>query len=191
MPNHETNNVVIIGKPENIQRFVAEAFIHPGQPFPRDPEGLVNDKDFPLIDFELIVPPPPNIETGGCNGQHEEGVVCWYTWNLENWGTKWGAYSQDHFAVRYFDSGNEVEGVYGRVDLRFDTAWSQPTPIFEAIQTRWDLVVHAVTQDEGGFPDTEFGNPYDEEVIRKVTTFEFDSYDREVEAPEAVSTNGL
>jgi hypothetical protein len=180
VPNHELNNVVVIGKPENIRLFTEMAFVHPGEAFPRSPEET-NDKDFPLLDFDLVVPEPANIEKGGCSGTHPEGVVCWYEWHLNNWGTKWGAYHHDHYELRYFnDEGN---GVYARLDLTFETAWSQPTPILEAIEKRWNLVVHAVTQDEGGFPDVEYGNPYGEEVIRKVTTFEFDSYDRAVEAP--------
>lgn len=187
MPNHEDNHVVVIGKVEDIDRFVAEAFVHPGQPFVQEP-GEVNDKDFPVLNFELIVPSPEGKEVGGCSGEHEPGEICWYTWNLEHWGTKWGAYSHEHYQLRYLDGG---EGVYGRVDLLFQTAWSQPTPIFAAIEQRWDVTVHAVTQDEGGFPDTIYGDPYDEAFIRKVTSFEFDSYDVEVTKPAEVSTDGL
>jgi hypothetical protein len=185
VPNHESNNTVVIGTPENIRRFVAEAFVQPGEPF-LDDRGTTNGEDYPVLVFDLIVPPPANIEKGSCSGKHEDGEVCWYTWHLENWGTKWGAYSQSHYELRYFDSGNEAEGIYGRLDLRFETAWSQPTPIFEAIEQRWDVVVHCVTQDEGGFPDVEYGNPYNEEVISKVVTFEFDSWDTEVDEPAEV-----
>jgi len=196
MPNHEDNHVVVIGKVENIRRFIAEAFVHPGQPF--EPASVeftdVNEKDFPVLNFNLILPQPENIERGGCGGGAVAGVhmdtgeVCWYTWNNDHWGTKWGAYNHEHFNERYLmDSGN---GVYGRVDLRFQTAWSQPTPVLEAIQDRWDLVVHAVTQDEGGFPDTVFGSPYDEEVIRKITNFDFEVWDQQVAPPAEVSTDG-
>jgi len=186
MPNHESNNVVIIGKPENIHLFIEMAFVHPGETFPRDPEST-NDKDFPVLDFQHVIPEPANIEKGGCNNQHAEGEVCWYTWHLENWGTKWGAYSHSHYDLRFLDSGNEVEGIYARLDLRFETAWNAPTPIFKAIEQRWNVVVHCVTQDEGGFPDVVYGNPYNEEVIRKVTTFEFDTYDVQVDDPTEVS----
>lgn len=152
MPNHETNTVVVIGKPENVEKFLAEAF---------------TDK---LIDFEKITPPPANIETGGCSGTHEPGVVCWYEWNVANWGTKWGAYSHgdltyakyEGYYIETDDAGDEegVEGRYGRADFTFQTAWSAPTPIFEKIESTWNVRVHAVTQDEGGFPDVEYGDPY-------------------------------
>lgn len=178
MPNHETNNVTIIGEPAKVKAFIAEAFIQPGDPVPGTEE--TNDRAIPVLMFELIVPQPENIEVGGCSGQHAENEVCWYTWNLEHWGTKWGAYNSDHHELRFFEN---VEGVYARLDLRFDTAWSQPTPIFAAIEERWGVKVHAVTQDEGGFPDTEYGDPYGEELFRKIITIDFESYDSIVPEP--------
>jgi hypothetical protein len=183
VPNHESNNVVIIGAPANVRLFIEMAFVEPGETYPDAPEET-NTRDIPLLNFDLIVPEPANIEKGGCNGQHEEGVICWYAWHLENWGTKWGAYEHSHFQLRFIDSGNPAEGIYARLDLRFETAWSQPTPIFEAIERRWNVKVHAVTQDEGGFPDVEYGDPYGEDLIRKVTTFEFDEWRTEVAESE-------
>jgi hypothetical protein len=185
MPNWESNNVTVIGAPEDIRLFIEMAFVEPGETFPDS--DATNDQDFPVLDFNLIVTPPANIEKGGCSGKHEEGVVCWYTWNIENWGTKWNAGSHSHYELRWFDDGSEGDGTYGRLDLRFETAWSQPVPIFERIEQRWNVKVHAVTQDEGGFPDAEYGDPYGTDVIRKVVTFEFDSYDTEVTAPAAVN----
>lgn len=74
-----------------------------------------------IIDFGLIIPQPENIERGGCTGKHEPGVVCWYTWNIENWGTKWGAYDAE--------IGDET--------LKFDTAWSHPLPIIRALAKKF------------------------------------------------------
>ena len=182
MPNWETNNTIIIGTPENIRRFVAEAFVHPGQPYPGSTEDI-NTKSIPLLSFELIVPSPPNKEVGGCDGEHEDGVVCWYQWNLEHWGTKWSSTEHTYFNLRWFEKYGESREVYGRVDLVFETAWSAPTPIFEAIEKRWNVTVHCVTQDEGGFPDVEYGDPYGEELIRRIVTMEFDSYERVVDEP--------
>lgn len=170
MPNHETNTVVVVGKPENVEKFRAEAF--------------TDDK----IDFELITPPPTNIETGGCSGTHAPGVVCWYTWNLENFGTKWNAYG--HQPVTYGkykgylgdeDDDSDEEVVYGRLDFVFETAWSQPTPIFAKIEERWDVQVHAVTQDEGGFPDVEYGQPYDREYLEREVKITPSHWDTAVE----------
>jgi hypothetical protein len=185
VPNHITNNVTITGTPEDIRLFREMAFIEPGEAWPDDPNE-VNTKNIPLLNFGLVVPEPPNIERGGCSGQHEEGVICWYTWHLENWGTKWGAYEHTHFEQRWFEkyaAGEAPREIYGRIDLRFETAWSQPTPVFERIEQRWKVEVHCVSQDEGGFPDTIYGDPYDHEYIRKVVAFEFDAYEREVAEP--------
>lgn len=181
IPNHEQNNVVVIGKPENIRLFIEMAFVEPGESYPEGAD--VNEKDFPVLDFRLVVPDPPNKETGGCSGEHEEGVVCWYTWNLENYGTKWNAYSHSHFQLRWFP--DDKDEVYGRLDLVFETAWSQPTPIFAAIEQRWGVKVHAVTQDEGGYPDVEYGDPYGEELIAKIITHEFQEWADEVPEPVA------
>lgn len=181
MPNHETNNVVIVGDPEKIKKFLAEAFVQPGALFDEE-ENDTNDHDFPVLVFDLIVPQPENIETGGCSGEHEPGVICWYRWNIDNWGTKWGAYSHSHFQHQTLVKHESGE-TYGRVDLRFDTAWSAPIPIFEAIQEKWGVTVHAVTQDEGGYPDVEFGDPYGVGVIRKIVTHEFESWDMVAPAP--------
>lgn len=79
-----------------------------------------------FVDFSLVVPEPPNLEQGGCNGQHSEGVICWYGWNIANWGTKWNGYS------------TEIEPIEGdRARLRFDTAWSHPFPVITALAEKF------------------------------------------------------
>lgn len=88
------------------------------------------DLDRWIVDFGLVIPQPPNIETGGCSHpskfnrdpaqvkEQADGTICWYEWNIANWGTKWGAYnhSMDHERA-----------------IRFDTAWSHPYPILVAL----------------------------------------------------------
>ena len=75
-----------------------------------------------VVDFEILIPQPENIEKGGCNGTHEDGVICWYSWSIENWGTKWNAYDAS------------VEAVEGDlIKIEFDTAWSHPAPIIEPL----------------------------------------------------------
>ena len=207
MPNHETNTVVVVGKPENIQRFVDEAFTVPK---PEDGEDVER-----LIDFQLIIPQPeilgrtvsplqvvetqeeadqknaemnakPNpfrrtgdeirfvTEAQMRAWQKEYGATDWYAWNTANWGTKWGAYHHSHFSHGVYQpwapEGEKAE-TYGRVDLRFDTAWSQPTPIFD----------ENVKQDEGGFPDVEYGNPYESEFLSRNVTIEFEHWHAAVE----------
>lgn len=47
------------------------------------------------------------------------GVVSWYDWSVENWGTKWDAY--------------ECHGVPEDGMLEFLTAWSQPTEVIKKL----------------------------------------------------------
>ena len=46
----------------------------------------------------------------------------WYDWSCDNWGTKWDACSVDY--EEYDDS---------IVTFSFDTAWSPPLPVYEAL----------------------------------------------------------
>lgn len=226
MPNHEENYVSVIGTPDSIRRFVAEALSDYPTQGEDDPLG---DRPAKVLDFERILPMPAELrntvsphevvatqeEADKRNAEYNEGPMSrmhrsedepiqirfmtaaevqrraetygaldWYSWALENWGTKWGAYNPSHYELRWLR--NHEGEVYGRVDLHFQTAWSQPTPIFELIEKRFGVAVYAVTQDEGGFPDVEYGDPYEHEVIRKVTTFEFECWDDTVDEPAEV-----
>lgn len=195
MPNHETNHVVIIGNPENIAAFIAEGT----RDFEDDDNRYGTERPERVLDFDLIVPRPENIEQGRCphgladtgpNGEYmdEDGVerICWYRWTTSNWGTKWGVYSHTHFEHRILR--DVLDDTYARVDLRFYTAWSQPTPIFKTIEERWGVEVHAITQDEGGFPDKVYGTPYECEVLSREVVISFKSYDRAVEEVPATQS---
>lgn len=50
------------------------------------------------------------------------GHASWYGWHIQHWGTKWNACSVE-----------VVEEEGGCIQVRFDTAWSSPVPIFEQI----------------------------------------------------------
>lgn len=85
---------------------------------------------------------PEAIEKGRLALQcfRETGYLNWYDWNIANWGTKWGAYS---YALRFREPQKLV--------FKFETAWSFPKPIFEALTAQHpDLVFDVVTIDEGG-----------------------------------------
>lgn len=74
------------------------------------------------VDFTRLIPEPFNIEKGACSDSHEPGVVCWYVWNIQNWGTKWNAYGTERISD---------------TEVRFDTAWSHPIPVIEALTTEF------------------------------------------------------
>lgn len=56
----------------------------------------------------------------------ETGYASWYDWNIAKWGTKWGAYSVEI-----------IDAEPGQFTFKFDTAWSFPAPIFEALVERY------------------------------------------------------
>ena len=59
----------------------------------------------------------------------------WWNWNIANWGTKWGV-GGDDVSVGI----NEI-GKYASIN--FDTAWSPPMRIVEALSAKYpDVVVH-------------------------------------------------
>lgn len=67
----------------------------------------------------------------------DTGHTDWYSWSIAHWGTKWGAYD---FAVE-----GEVP-----LTIKFDTAWSFPTPVFTALAAEFPtLTFDVVCFDEG------------------------------------------
>lgn len=77
-----------------------------------------------ITDFNMVIPQPVNIETGGCSGKHEPGIICWRDWSIKNWGTKWNGYQPE---IEHNEDGT--------AQLRFETAWSHPVPVIEALST--------------------------------------------------------
>lgn len=64
------------------------------------------------------------------------GHMSWYSWSLENWGTKWNAYGQ-------FDKRDTEDTIY------FETAWSSPVNLIVELSTK--------------FPNVEFNLCYADE----------------------------
>jgi len=119
MPNHVTNQLVIYSDEEGeVQRILEEI-------------KTVTDEEYRPLDFEKIIPHPDNLFTGnlGLNEREQcarEGRPNWYDWQIENWGTKWNAY----------DISVEDDG-YGQVTITFDTAWTAPLPIIDALREKY------------------------------------------------------
>lgn len=139
MPNHVFNSLYVKGDPESVKRFFTTAKMTYTQTYfdwsvPSIEKDLVTqtvDADF---SFRAFVQPPSEdyddyqTATGG-------SVQNWYHWNIDNWGTKWDAY----------DVCVDLENS----SVAFVTAWSPPTPVFEAIIKQ--------------FPELSFTFRYEEE----------------------------
>ena len=63
----------------------------------------------------------------------------WYDWRVNHWGTKWDAYDVE---VGY-DAGDELE-------ITFNTAWSPPEPICEALRDQYPDLSISWFYDEPG-----------------------------------------
>lgn len=126
MPNHIQNRLKIIGSPERVK------------------EILLLIGDGKSIDFEKIIPPPVNIFRGNLSMEDErrcelQGIPTWYRWNIDNWGTKWNAYSQD-------DERNTIDTIF------FQTAWSHPVPIIEKMAKMFsdvEIIYDYADEDSG------------------------------------------
>ena len=46
----------------------------------------------------------------------------WYDWSVDHWGTKWNAFHPEI---------NQTGSAYGYVEIRFETAWAEPMPVFQ------------------------------------------------------------
>lgn len=90
-----------------------------------------DEKKGSKFDFNAIIPMPKNIEdTFGESGFRP----AWYDWSIENWGTKWNAY--------------DIE-FNGYDTWVFQTAWSHPVPIIQALSNKYpDLVFKVAYADE-------------------------------------------
>jgi hypothetical protein len=62
------------------------------------------------------------------------GHETWNTWCIEKWGTKWDAYDQP-------EDGYDLERTNV---IRFQTAWSTPVGVFEALATMFENIVFEV-----------------------------------------------
>jgi hypothetical protein len=51
-----------------------------------------------------------------------DGSEDWYSWRVNNWGTKWDIGGEDAFVARY---------EFNEVVLSFDSAWSPPIAFYE------------------------------------------------------------
>ena len=153
MPNHVTNEIRITGTRDQIKAFLdrgrfvglndEQDFSFRGfVPPPLHPDyitdGCRHRHPFPgmaeLIKQQLGPNVDPNNPLLRDSQKPDKHPNCWYVWNRDNWGTKWDCYSikigneksvLDQLATAGDDRLVEV--------VQFDTAWSHPAPVFEAI----------------------------------------------------------
>jgi hypothetical protein len=99
--------------------------------------------------------PEPDYEQPKKDGTHNDGVQTelssvmpdWWNWRNDNWGTKWNLVpTHDGDLTAYIT----VEDSEGFIQLEFDTAWSPPNGIYEAIVDRYpDLSINWFYREDG------------------------------------------
>lgn len=113
MPNHVINHVTFDSRFDEIKEYV------------KGENGI--------FDFNKIVSMPPNIEDS--KGELG-GFPLWYEWSVENWGTKWNCYEQEH----------------SHDGFQFQTAWDTPLPALESLSDAFPdvkITVQYADEDTG------------------------------------------
>lgn len=113
MPNHVFNNIAVTGSEEAITAFKEKA--------------ATQEREFSYWNF--VTPPKEAIDSGeywATNGwvageRSGDTANNWYQFNTREWGTKWDTYDLD------------VQTAPKAFYAYFASAWSPPTPVFEAI----------------------------------------------------------
>ena len=140
MPNWCSNEVQFDGSEEDIAKFKEECF--------SDHKGEA------VLDFSKVLP-EPDYDKPKKDGTHNDGVQTelhsvmpdWWTWRNDNWGTKWNLVpNHDGDLTAYLT----VEDSEDFIQLEFDTAWSPPNGIYEAIVDKYpDISVNWFYREDG------------------------------------------
>ena len=140
MPNWCSNEVQFDGSEEDITKFKEECFT--------DRKGVA------VLDFSKVLP-EPDYDKPKKDGTHNNGVQTelhsvmpdWWNWRNDNWGTKWNLVpNHDGDLTAYLT----VEDGEDYISLEFDTAWSPPEGIYEAIVEKYpDLSVNWFYREDG------------------------------------------
>ena len=140
MPNWCSNEVQFDGSEEDIAKFKEECF--------SDHKGEA------VLDFSKVLP-EPDYDKPKKDGTHNDGVQTelhsvmpdWWTWRNDNWGTKWNLVpTHDGDLTAY----TTIEDSEDFIQLEFDTAWSPPNGIYEAITEKYqDLSINWFYREDG------------------------------------------
>jgi len=139
MPNWCSNEVQIDGTKEDIAKFREECF--------------TEHKGSPVLDFAKIMP-EPDYDKPQKDGTHNDGVQTefkwempdWWNWRNDNWGTKWNLVPSKDADLWGYDADMALEYMF----LSFDTAWSPPNGIYNALVDKYpDLSINWFYREDG------------------------------------------
>ena len=135
MPNWCENEVTVVAKIYKVNDVIVE-------PYPKD--QIKEFKEYVTVgkyefSFEAIIPMPENVKDTTYTPLGQTPDPNWHDWSIENWGTKW-----DPDDVQVVDEDEES------ITYSFDTAWSPPVPICEALRDKFpDLNISWFYRESG------------------------------------------
>ena len=133
MPNWTSNNVLFVGKENQLKKLQTML--------------KSDDNEF---DFNNVIPMPNELSdtvSGSENAKPEwqkkrsqeliskYGADNWYSWSIENWGTKWNACDVT------------VEQNKNVLNYTFDTAWDAPREIVRALEHMKETILKDIRID--------------------------------------------
>ena len=127
MPNWCSNEVEIYGEKEDIAKFIEECF--------------TDFKGTPVLDFAKVMP-EPDYDQPQKDGTHNNVVQKelhdvmpdWWNWRNTNWGTKWNLVPDPQGNLTGYEVTGQTDSF---IELDFDTAWSPPSGIYDAIYEKY------------------------------------------------------
>lgn len=121
MPNWCSNTVLIQGEPEEIGKLL-----------------MFVEQDSNPFAFNKIIVMPPQLRDQSSPVREDDvakdnvdkyGAKDWYDWSVKNWGTKWDSNSTQII----YDRTTPMMPGDRTVRIEFETAWSPPMPVYEAL----------------------------------------------------------
>lgn len=110
MPNYCDNSFKVKGKIGDVSEFILQCIGADIVTSPYSDEAYIEN----FLDFQKIKPMPKDIED-------------WYSWRLNNWGTKWEVCETHSFNV------NKIDKEHIEVSTFFSTAWCPPDKIYDTL----------------------------------------------------------
>jgi hypothetical protein len=136
MPNYCENELDVSGKIEDIREFAGAVYSKKSD----------DEEEDTLLSFQKIKPRP------------EDQNDNWYDWNINNWGTKWGAID-----VRLITSSNK------RYTYEFSTAWSPPIKLVIEASRLYPKLAFTIRFWEGGMGFRGYVKCKNGEVVKEAT----------------------
>ena len=145
MPNWVYNRVQVTGLSKDLDKF--KEHIKQEPVFLSHKRSPDDEHKYEGFSFHCVITPPLDkyeeymTEHGnGPAGPIGNTKFNWYNFNSEAWGTKWDASNVD------LTIGSS------EVDIRFETAWSPPEPVFIAMANQWPTLEFEIWwEEEQGF----------------------------------------